>query len=116
MEAEDSEIIAELNQLVHVWQDIKDRFNKAKAPALIYEDIDVLERTLRDYLDGTTLKITINNLKLRDRINDYMKAKKANINHTIKYEEGDLFRKNTAWKRIFASFCAERYGLKTAVI
>ncbi|NLB88372.1 MAG: Rne/Rng family ribonuclease [Syntrophomonadaceae bacterium] len=93
LEADDGEIIAELNQLLNVWQDIQDRFNKAKAPALIYEDIDVLERTLRDYLDGTTLKITINNLKLRDRIIDYMKAKKANINYTIKYEEGDLFEK-----------------------
>ncbi len=92
LEAEDNEIADELKQLLKVWQDIKTRYEKAKAPALIYEDIDVLERTLRDYLDGQTLKVTVNNIKLRDRISNYFKTKPGN-SFNIRYEEGDLFEK-----------------------
>ncbi|NLJ71595.1 MAG: ribonuclease E/G, partial [Syntrophomonadaceae bacterium] len=93
LEADDEEIIEELNDLLSAWQEILNRYDKAKAPALIYEDIDVLERTLRDYLDGQTLKVTINNLKLRDRICNYMKANPRDFNFTINFEEGDLFEK-----------------------
>ncbi len=94
LEADDEEIIKELNDLLSVWQEIIARFDKARPPALIYEDIDVLERTLRDYLDGQTLKIIINNMKLRDRIYNYLKTKPANFKFTIDYEEGDLFEKH----------------------
>ncbi|HZK44134.1 MAG TPA: Rne/Rng family ribonuclease [Syntrophomonadaceae bacterium] len=93
IEADDSDIVDELNELLKVWEEINDRFSRAKAPALIYEDIDVLERTLRDYLDGQTIKVTINNLKLRDRIYEYMQAKKSEISFLINFEEGDLFEK-----------------------
>lgn len=93
LEADDEEITEELNELLSAWQEIQNRYNRAKAPALIYEDIDVLERTLRDYLDGQTLKVVINNLKLRDRIYNYMKAKPGTFNFTINFEEGDLFEK-----------------------
>ena len=93
LEADDEEIIEELNDLLSAWQEILNRYDNAKAPALIYEDIDVLERTLRDYLDGQTLKVTINNLKLRDRICNYMKANPRDFNFTINFEEGDLFEK-----------------------
>ncbi|NLJ71577.1 MAG: ribonuclease E/G, partial [Syntrophomonadaceae bacterium] len=85
LEADDDEIIEELNDLLSAWQEILNRYDNAKAPALIYEDIDVLERTLRDYLDGQTLKVTINNLKLRDRICNYMKANPRDFNFTINF-------------------------------
>lgn len=92
MEAEEKDIAAELNSLYQIWEDIRKRYEKAKAPSLIYEDIDVLDRTLRDYLDGNTKKVIINNAKLKEKVAHFIKQK-ANINIMVQYEEGDLFEK-----------------------
>ncbi|MGE5390505.1 MAG: Rne/Rng family ribonuclease [Deltaproteobacteria bacterium] len=92
-EAEDSEILAELEDLLKVWQEINSRYERQKAPSLIYEDIDVLERTLRDYLDVDTRRVIINNIKLKDKIANYMDKKKVTFDFTVQYEEGDLFEK-----------------------
>lgn len=54
LEAGEEEIVGEIRQLYQVWHEIMKRFETVKAPRLIYEDMDVLERTLRDYLDGNT--------------------------------------------------------------
>lgn len=92
-EAEDIEILAELDELLKVWQEINSRYERQKAPSLLYEDIDVLERTLRDYLDVDTRRVIINNIKLKDKITNYMDKKKVTFEFTVQYEEGDLFEK-----------------------
>ncbi|NLB51714.1 MAG: ribonuclease E/G, partial [Syntrophomonadaceae bacterium] len=43
LEAEDNEILTELNDLWQAWQEIQGKYEKSKAPNLLYEDIDVLE-------------------------------------------------------------------------
>lgn len=93
LEAEDQDILEELHELLQVWEEIKRRFEKSKAPNLIYEDIDVLERTLRDYLDNDISRVVINNGKLKDRINQFIQDKKGRAHFTVHFEEGDLFEK-----------------------
>lgn len=92
-EAEDEEILGELQDLIQVWEEINQRFERMRAPNLIYEDIDVLERTLRDYLDSDIRQVVINNEKLKEKITSYMNKKKSNFGFTVQYEEGDLFEK-----------------------
>lgn len=92
-EAEDDEIIAEMQELLQVWEEMNERFECMRAPSVIYEDIDVLERTLRDYLDGHTRRAVINNKKLKEKITDYMNKKNFRFDFTVHFEEGDLFEK-----------------------
>lgn len=91
--ANDQEIIEEFNELLEVWKDIQGSFQKLKAPYLLYEDIDVVERTLRDYLDGKISQVIINNYKLKEKIISFLKKKKMTTNFVVRYEEGDLFEK-----------------------
>ncbi len=100
LEAEDNEIIAEFGELLQVWEEIQKRFKAVKAPHLIYEDTDVLERTLRDYLDGDTTRVVINNLRLKDKIVNYMRGRNINYSFTVQYDEGDLFEKYNLEKDI----------------
>jgi ribonuclease G len=100
LEAEDNEILTELNDLWQAWQEIQGKYEKSKAPNLLYEDIDVLERTLRDYLDGDTSRVIINNLRLKDKIADYMQKKNVNYGFTVQYDQGDLFEKYSLEKDI----------------
>lgn len=93
MEAEDEDILYELEKLLGVWEEIRKRYEKYKAPSLIYEDIDVIERTLRDYLDSDINRVVINHEKLMRRINAVLKAKNMNYGFKVQYVEGDLFEK-----------------------
>jgi len=100
LEAEDREIMGEMNRLLEVWQELKCRYDRNKAPALIYEDVNVLERALRDYLDGDIRRIIINNLKLQDKINRFIKQQNAAFTVSIQFVEGDLFEKYGLEKEI----------------
>ncbi len=93
LEAEDEEILAELDNVLQVWNDVKIRFENNKAPSLIYEDIDVLERTLRDYLDGATRRVIINNSRLKERIDSFLLQRNPSRSIQVQYVEGDLFEK-----------------------
>lgn len=92
-EAEDEEILDELQDLLQVWEEINQRFERMRAPSLIYEDIDVLERTLRDYLDSDICRVVINNEKLKEKILNYLSKKKTSFDFKVQFEEGDLFEK-----------------------
>jgi len=93
LEAEDNEIRGEMRRLLEVWQMIKSRYDRQKAPALLYEDVDVLERALRDYLDGGLRRVVINEPKLKDKIERFISQGDISCPVNIKYEAGDLFEK-----------------------
>ncbi|HZK86705.1 MAG TPA: Rne/Rng family ribonuclease [Syntrophomonas sp.] len=93
VEADSNEIKAELSELLNIWQDIQNRFDQQKAPSLIYDDIDVIERALRDYLDADIRRVIINNLKLKDKVDLFIKKKNTRYSLSVQYVEGDLFEK-----------------------
>lgn len=99
LEADDEEILAEMDELIKVWQEIERRYQRMKTPSLIYEDIDVLERTLRDYLDVEIHRIILNNERLRERVLNYLQNK-ATVCNAVIYEAGDLFEKYSLEKDI----------------
>ncbi|MGI5920428.1 MAG: Rne/Rng family ribonuclease [Syntrophomonadaceae bacterium] len=99
-QAEDSEIISELDELLAVWAEVQKRYQHSKAPSLIYEDIDVMERTLRDYLDSNVRRLVINNEKLMKKIIAFLNSKNIRYDFDVQYVEGDLFEKSGLEKDI----------------
>lgn len=93
LDAEDQEILWDLQKLIQVWEEVTRRFNNYRTASLIYEDIDVLERTLRDYLDYSISRVVINNPRLRERIVSYIEKQKALSGINVEFQEGDLFEK-----------------------
>ncbi len=93
LEAEDNEIMGEMRRLLDVWNGVKSRYDVIKAPAMIYEDLGVLERALRDYLDGDIRRIIINNLNLKEPIERLIALSGSHKAFNIQYGEGDLFEK-----------------------
>lgn len=92
-EAEDNEILGELRRLLEVWTGVKSRYDKTRAPALIYEDLGVLERALRDYMDGDISRVITNNLKIKEQVEARLQKDSPSKAINIKYSEGDLFEK-----------------------
>lgn len=93
IEADDDDILDELKRLMTVWAEVEQRYQRCKAPCLIYEDIDVIERTLRDYLDVELNRIIINNDKFMQRIISFLDKKKIQPGVQVQFIKGDLFEK-----------------------
>ena len=74
--AGEEEILADINFLTRLWQSVKKRINSAKAPAIIYEDLPLHLRTMRDLVSLSTEKIRIdsreNFTKLRNFAEDFI--------------------------------------------
>jgi ribonuclease G len=91
--ADHEEIVNELNQLLLLWAGINDSYDRRRAPCIVYEDIDVLMRTLRDYLDQDTKKIITNDVRLLERIDQYRTVMHLPLTFQFAYEAGCLFAK-----------------------
>lgn len=67
----------ELDSLLVVWQEICTTANDVSAPALVYKDLDIVQRTLRDYIDGVTDTIIVNTQEQADAIKDQLNQDSA---------------------------------------
>ncbi|MGE5423232.1 MAG: Rne/Rng family ribonuclease [Ignavibacteriales bacterium] len=67
----------ELDSLLVVWQEICTTANDVSAPALVYKDLDIVQRTLRDYIDGVTDTIIVNTQEQADGIKDQLNQDSA---------------------------------------
>ncbi len=75
LEAKKSEIVAEIKQLKQQWKTIEERFDSAKGICKIYDDGDIVFRTIRDILSDGIDSIVCNDLEecelLRSKLNSY---------------------------------------------
>jgi ribonuclease G len=57
--ASEADLHADAKYLLHTWQDLRQDAEKAKAPALVHKDLDLVQRILRDQLseDFTAIRI-----------------------------------------------------------
>ena len=59
--ASEDELRADLRFLISLWNDIKQRADSSKAPALIYHDLNLVERVLRDQVSDNFSAIWVDN-------------------------------------------------------
>jgi Rne/Rng family ribonuclease len=66
--ASEEELRADLRFLLHLWDEIKDRSEKSKSPALIYHDLSLIERILRDQVSANFSSIWVDSQDDYERI------------------------------------------------
>ena len=52
--AEEQDLRNDIRFLINLWNEIRGRADTSKAPALIYHDLNLVERILRDHRDVLT--------------------------------------------------------------
>ncbi len=93
--ASDEELLAEMQSLINKWKNILDSYNKAQDGDVIYEEGDLIFRTIRDILDRDIDKIIVNNPNVyRD-----LKEKLPEI-----YEDKDLLELYTGTENLFTYY------------
>ncbi len=60
--------VRDLHMLLNIWKKIQQRIESAPAPAMIYKEPDLIERTVRDFLTEQTDRILIDSRDDYDRI------------------------------------------------
>ena len=66
--ASEEELRADLRFLIHLWSEIKSRSESSKSPALIYHDLSLIERILRDQVSENFSSIWVDSQDDYERI------------------------------------------------
>src|SRR2546423_3878849 len=66
--ASEEDLRADIRFLINLWSEIKQRAETSKAPALIYHDLNLVERILRDQVTTTFSQIWVDNENEYERI------------------------------------------------
>ncbi len=66
--ASEDDLRADIRFLIGLWNDIKQRADDGKAPALIYHDLNLIERVLRDQVSANFATIWVDNEAEYERI------------------------------------------------
>ena len=66
--ASEEELRADLRFLIHLWDEIKQRSDASKSPALIYHDLSLIERILRDQVSANFSNIWVDSEADYERI------------------------------------------------
>jgi ribonuclease E len=66
--ASDEDLRADIRFLINLWTEIKQRADSAKAPALIYHDLNLIERILRDQVSDNFATIWVDSESEYERI------------------------------------------------
>ena len=66
--ASEEELRSDLRMLIHVWNEIKQRSDDSKSPALIYHDLGLIERILRDQVSTNFSSIWVDSEADYERI------------------------------------------------
>jgi ribonuclease G len=66
--ASEDELRSDLRFLIHLWEEIKQRSEASKSPALIYHDLSLIERILRDQISANFSSIWVDSEADYERI------------------------------------------------
>jgi ribonuclease G len=72
--ASDEELRADIDYLAHLWRDIRARAALATPPELVYQDLSLAERVLRDMVGPETAAVRVDSRETCERLADFARA------------------------------------------
>jgi ribonuclease G len=108
--ASEEELRSDLRFLIHLWNDIKQRSDSSKAPALIYHDLNLVERVLRDQVSDNFSAIWVDTEAEYERVVRFMQRFQPSLVRCVK-----LYSKQTPLFEQFGITEEINKALKTKV-
>ncbi len=96
VEATLEELKSEMEFLLCLWNEIKEKSEKTKAPSLIYEELNIALRAIRDLFNKEISSIVVDNKEFYQQIVDFLKRYFPHLVPYVTLYEGeeDLFSAN----------------------
>ena len=85
----EDEFKADLRFLTALWNEIKAKFERLKAPALLHRDLDLTQRILRDILSPDFKRVRVDNEVEYERILDFVSRCQPALLGSVKLYQGD---------------------------
>ena len=82
--ASEEELRADLRFLIHLWNEIKQRSDSSNSPALIYHDLSLIERILRDQVSANFSSIWVDSQDDYERIVRFLNRFSPNLVRRVK--------------------------------
>jgi ribonuclease G len=81
---DEEELKADLKFLSALWNEIKSKTERAKAPALIHRDLDLVQRVLRDTLTPDFKSVRVDNVLQYERVLDFVNHRQPSLIGKVK--------------------------------
>jgi Rne/Rng family ribonuclease len=107
--ASEEELRADLRMLLNLWADIKKRSDESKSPALIYHDLSLIERILRDQISTDFEAIWVDTEDAYERIVRFLNHFSPSLVRRVKLytKETPLFEQFGVEDEISKALCAK---------
>ena len=104
-----NEIENDLNNLINIWNSIKEKAINSIAPNLIHQESDIIKRSIRDMYDEETQKVIVEGNEGYQKAKNYMKlVMPNNVSKIKKYRDKlPLFYKEKIESKLFQIFETE---------
>jgi ribonuclease G len=83
--ADMEELEADMEFLLHLWGEILDKTSNSSSPALIYEDIDIIFRSVRDLFTSSVNSLIVDNKETHDKLVNFIKVFAPDLQHRISF-------------------------------
>lgn len=87
-DASAEEIRRDLEFLLHVWESTQAKKDKVSAPALIYSDLDLVFRSIRDFMSHDVERLVIDSHDEYERLCDFVSSYFPKLLHRIELYDG----------------------------
>ncbi|MEZ0343641.1 MAG: Rne/Rng family ribonuclease [Caldimicrobium sp.] len=93
VEADEESLKREMEFLLCLWEDIKERAKKVKAPALIYEELNIAFRAIRDFFTKEISVILVDDEEFYRKLKEFLERYFPDFISALKLYEGkeDIF-------------------------
>lgn len=100
------EFIRDVKYLVKSWQRIKSEIDKRKAPSLIHEELDLVERMIRDFFTEDMDRIVVDHYNLYSQVKRFFKSYLPGYQAHVEWHRGSvpLFEKYNIEREISKTF------------
>jgi ribonuclease E len=82
------ELQRDLNYLLRLWKQVEKRIKKAKAPAEIYKESDLVIRTIRDVYNKDIDRIICDRLDVAEKVREFLRISVPRTKHKIELYTG----------------------------
>jgi ribonuclease G len=87
--ATDAELVADLEYLRRIWENIEEKARTAAPQTLLYQELDLPLRVLRDFVHDETARILVDSRETFNRMQNFAAAYVANVLPRIEHYQGE---------------------------
>ena len=98
----EEELQGELKYLLNLWEKVKSRYERQKAPGMVYEEYGIVLRMIRDNFTEDVTQLTVDSKEEYERIMKFLKAFMPSLRDKVKLYNGrtSLFQKYDLERKI----------------